>query len=359
MGPAPLGGSWKRGKVAARWESLHRQGNQPGQKGTFRSSEKRATTGLWWQGGWGPHIRSCHHPVPPSLRLVWLGAGTQGLEDRPRDRTAAGCPETAWRGRSVLRSQLGCSRRKPTPPWKQGPIVKWRRGSRATIAASFSAGFHTNHCLGQLQGLRSGGLCEHMQAWTHHTGPELGPGLSPLHSSHSGCRHVTHCTGGLMKTTSEGHQGWLLPSSGLKQGRAWCQQQCEPTKHVTSNTTEHTHRWIAPAEHHSMAPLPVGLIQSTYFPPQLRSIAQKSIWGLLLQQPGSRLASDRAVTPTEQRGGPTQHSGQSLVPTPVTPPIKGITANVYWGKRWQTSTLKTAFIPKILKPHNLHRDTPT
>ena len=107
MGPAPLGGSWRRGKVAACWESPHRQENQPGQKGTFRSSEKRATTGLRRQGGWDPHIRSCHRPVPPNLRLVWLGAGTQGLEDRPRDRTAAGCPETAWRGRSVLRSQLG------------------------------------------------------------------------------------------------------------------------------------------------------------------------------------------------------------------------------------------------------------
>ena len=154
------------------------------------------------------------------------------------------------------------------PPWKQGAIVKWRRGSRATIAASFSAGFHTNRCLGQLQGLRSGGLCEHMHAWTHHTGPELGPGVSPLHSSHRGCRHVTHwiCTGGLMKTTSEGHQGWLLPSSGLKRGRAWCQQQCEPTKHVTSNTTEHTHRWTAPVEDHSLAPLPVGALQSHLLP---------------------------------------------------------------------------------------------
>ena len=58
----------------------------------------------------------------------------------------------------------------------------------------------------------------------------------------------------------------MLPSSGLKPGRAWCQQQCEPTKHVTSNTAEHTHRWIAPAEHHSMAPLPVGAIQSHLLP---------------------------------------------------------------------------------------------
>ena len=49
-------------------------------------------------------------PVPcmlqPEIHIRWYRqAGTQGLEDKPRETTAAGCAETAWRDKSALRLQ--------------------------------------------------------------------------------------------------------------------------------------------------------------------------------------------------------------------------------------------------------------
>ena len=55
---------------------------------------------------------SMPHYVPqPETCICWygqgLGAGTQGLEDRPRERTSADCAETTWRYRSMVQLQLG------------------------------------------------------------------------------------------------------------------------------------------------------------------------------------------------------------------------------------------------------------
>lgn len=64
-----------------------------------------------------------------------------------------------------------------------------------------------------------------------------------------------------------------------------------------------------------------------------RTPAQKWVWGLLLQQFGSRSGPQWAVTTTEQRGGPAQRPAQALATTtPVIPPIQGIMSNIDRGK---------------------------
>lgn len=67
-----------------------------------------------------------------------LGAGTQDLEDRPRERTVIGCAETAKRGWRWWATTRGVHGRNPEPPQKQSPIVKWcvKEGG-AVITASF------------------------------------------------------------------------------------------------------------------------------------------------------------------------------------------------------------------------------
>ena len=70
-------------------------------------------------------------PCKPQLEMgvsIWyrpgLGAGTQGLEDRPRERTAIGCAETAKRGWRVQATTRGVHRRNPEPLRKQRTIIK-------------------------------------------------------------------------------------------------------------------------------------------------------------------------------------------------------------------------------------------
>lgn len=69
----------------------------------------------------------------------------------------------------------------------------------------------------------------------------------------------------------------------------------------TGDTTEHAARWTAPVEKYAVAPFLAGVLQSC-LPHGSRTI---SGGGLPLQQLGSTSFPSRAVTPTEQRGGPT------------------------------------------------------
>ena len=73
--------------------------------------------------------------------------------------------------------------------------------------------------------------------------------------------------------------------------------------------------------------------------PQLRSRSG----GFYSNNQGADPAPDKAVTTTEQRGGPSQHPVQVLVTTTsVIPLIKGIIASIHRGKRCQVSILRTA-----------------
>lgn len=100
MGPAPLGGSRKRGKVPARRKPPCWQGDQPrGQKESFRGSEESTTTSLQQAEQREPCRGGLYqYLVCASLRStqpkIHRQAGTQGLEDKPRERTAAGCADS-------------------------------------------------------------------------------------------------------------------------------------------------------------------------------------------------------------------------------------------------------------------------
>ena len=92
------------------------------------------------------------------------------------------------------------------------------------------------------------------------------------------------------------------------------------------------------------------------FTPQFRNRSG----GVYSNNQGAHPAPSRAVTTTEQGGGPAQHLVQALVTTTmITPPIKEIMASTYWRNMRQASILKTALVPKILDSQKLYRDTAT
>ena len=63
-----------------------------------------------------------------------------------------------------------------------------------------------------------------------------------------------------------------------------------------------------------------------YLTPQFRN----GSGGVYSNKWGADLAPNRAVTSTDQKGGPIQHPVQALVTTTtITPPIKGIMANTH------------------------------
>ena len=69
----------------------HHQGDQSGKKGSFRGSEERAKIGCGRQDRERPTqtVMPSHCAFHPETCVCWyvqgLGAGTRGLEDRPRD----------------------------------------------------------------------------------------------------------------------------------------------------------------------------------------------------------------------------------------------------------------------------------
>ena len=76
---------------------------------------------------------------------------------------------------------------------------------------------------------------------------------------------------------------------------------CEHAQQWTGDSTEHTAWWTAPMEKYSVTPFLAGVLQSC-LTHRSRTI---SGGGLPLQQLGSTSFPSRAVTTTEQRGGPT------------------------------------------------------
>ena len=74
-----------------------------GQKGTFTGSKEKAATGLW-KPRQSKNCRHgpCYSPVAwPKSCIFWCnqgqGAGEWGLKSGPKEGTAAGCEEKAWR----------------------------------------------------------------------------------------------------------------------------------------------------------------------------------------------------------------------------------------------------------------------
>lgn len=70
------------------------------------------------------------------------------------------------------------------------------------------------------------------------------------------------------------------------------------------------------------------------------------------KEKGNRPTPVRAVTATEQKGGPAQQLGQALIATLATPQIKGITGNTHRRKMGQPSILKTDLTTKLLEAHS-------
>ena len=129
MVPAPLGGAVKEERFPHPGKPLHWWGDQPGQKGSFRVSEKSAAAGLWQTEQRetcieGPgHLTAVHGPRCMSAGAgSWgwggmLGAETQASEDRLRERTGVGCVQTGQRGWSMVQAATrgmvqaqGCTR---------------------------------------------------------------------------------------------------------------------------------------------------------------------------------------------------------------------------------------------------------
>ena len=76
------------------------------------------------------------------------------------------------------------------------------------------------------------------------------------------------------------------------------------------------------------------------------------IWGLLLQQLGSRSWHFQGCDNYRQIGSPSQSLVvQALVTkSSVIPHIKKIVDSILWGKRWQLSKLNTDHVPKNITP---------
>ena len=126
-----------------------------------------------------------------------------------------------------------------------------------------------------------------------------------------------------------GNQGRLPVFPWLRSDREQCQEPKALYACVTGDTAQHARGSTVLAEEHLVAPLPAGVLQPHLSSRLPRTPAQKWVWGLLLQQCGSRSGPQWAVTTTEQRGGPAPHPAQALV---TTTPFQGIMTNIDRGK---------------------------
>ena len=101
MGLAPLvGGVWGKRKCFQGMKPRKQQGEEPGQRASFRGSEEKPAIRLREAG----QSKTCRGPAPlpahPSLRrrsagVSGAGTGTWGAESRCGKGTAAGCAEIA------------------------------------------------------------------------------------------------------------------------------------------------------------------------------------------------------------------------------------------------------------------------
>ena len=164
------------------------------------------------------------------------------------------------------------------------------------------------------------------------------------------------CTGGLVKTTPVGHQGWLMVFPALRRGQGQHQQQFPLWAHTVGerwhnrahslvNCSSGRRGKLSGSSPSGSAPILTILHCSSEM--QVR----KGSGGFYSQQLGSRPCPKQGCSNHRAKRRPTQYPVQALVTTTsVTPPIKGIMASIHWGKRQQASILKRALVPKNIKP---------
>ena len=216
-------------------------------------------------------------------------------------------------------------------------------------------------------GLSSCGLCGHVRM-----APGLDQGLSCLRGSHRRSRCVTTV---VLGPDSSGFVLVALGKQCLRDTRVHCQHShgwggtkgsadngvlCKPAQWVTADTTEHTQGWAALAGEYLVAPLPVGEFQSHL----LYTAAQKCSIETGL---GASAPTHREQTLSLTGRWQPQSKEEALLniqcgfwsPTPVTPPIKGITASTHWAKSSRIHTESSLQTRKTLNSHRPHRDAPT
>ena len=150
---------------------------------------------------------------------------------------------------------------------------------------------------------------------------------------------------------AEGRQGplpafpWLRWNQG--QCRPWCTLQActvsDSWHHGAHSGVSRSGRGILGGSSPSRrVPIPPTLYCSSQMQRRDRS------GGFCSNTQGVDLVPDRAVTTTEQRGGPAQYPVQVLITTtPFTPPIKGVGNSQHTlRKEQQASTLKAVLKPE-------------
>lgn len=76
--PQALEGNCERGKVSQPWKASHWQGEQPGQRGSFRAAKEIAGTGLWRAHQRTIRTVKCCCPEHPNLRRSSPEVGVGG-----------------------------------------------------------------------------------------------------------------------------------------------------------------------------------------------------------------------------------------------------------------------------------------
>ena len=213
-------------------------------------------------------------------------------------------------------------------------------------------------------GLSSCGLCGHV-----HSGAGPGQGLQCLHSSHSGSRgpgmqllQSWDLTSVYLHWWPCENNSWETPRptasiATLEVRRRQCQQQCTLWVHTKgeADRTEHTHRYAAPVEQYSVAPLLVGGSNPTSLAVQIRNGSGAST--------PNNLGADPA--PTGQWQSQTKEEARSIA---YAGSGHYICHSSYQGDNGQHTrkkqaagihTKKQPSHQKILNSHRLHRVTST
>ena len=196
--------------------------------------------------------------------------------------------------------------------------------------------------------------------WAHTLGAGLGQGLHFLLSSHGVSRCMTMAILGpdvsgsvLVETVPEGYQNWLSSFSQLTWGQGQCPQQSTLWAYTAGGRC-HNRAHSLVAEEYSVAPLPLGVLQS-YFPgtsAQKHSSAMDL--SLQLQKPGSSPYLWQGCDTTEQKGGRvgcwSPNTSQSL--------LLGDNGQDTLRKEMAGMHTKTALMSKILNPCRVKLDPP-
>ena len=148
---------------------------------------------------------------------------------------------------------------------------------------------------------------------------------------------------------SERHQVQLPTYPQLRWGWEQCQQQCNLRAPTTGERCHH--------RAHSQVNSSTGGIRSGFPPSGSAPIprtshcwpktAKKQMWGNLPQQLGSRPHLWQGSDNHRAKGRPYSISSAGSCNHNIShTAYKGVTASIHWGKRWQTSILKTTHIKK-------------